>query len=93
MSISNTTFHPSRVEDRIYDLMLGEEGYMVGIDVYTDELFVAVHKMMTEEFPEVEYETFTTPSHNDGLYIQAFAWVEDGHIHLIGWEFKETEEQ
>lgn len=77
-------------EDRIYDLML-EEQYIISTDVYTDEFFVAVHKMITEEFPEVEYETFTTPSYNDGLFIQAFAWVEDGHIHLIGWEFKETE--
>ena len=90
MSISNTVFHPSRVEDRIYDLML-EEKYIAGTELYTDELFVAVHKMITEEFPEVEYETFTTPSYNDGLFIQAFAWVEDGHIHLIGWEYKETE--
>lgn len=90
MSISNTTFHPSRVEDRIYDLMM-EEQYIAGTELYTDELFVAVHKMITEEFPEVEYETFTTLSYNDGLFIQAFAWVEDGHIHLIGWEFKEEE--
>ena len=90
MSISNTVFHPSCVEDRIYDLML-EERYIAGTELYTDELFVAVHKMITEEFPEIEYETFTTPSYNDGLFIQALAWVEDGHIHLIGWEFKETE--
>lgn len=90
MSISNTVFHPSRVEDRIYDLML-EEQYIIGIELYTDELFIAVHKMMTEEFPEIEYETFTTPGYNDGLFIQAFAWVEDGHIHLIRWEFKDTE--
>lgn len=91
MSISNTNFHPSRVEDRIYDLML-EEQYIIRPEVYTDALFIAVHKMITEEFPEVEYETFTTPSYNNGLFIQAFGWVEDGHIHLIGWEFKETEE-
>ena len=92
MSISNTVFHPSRVENRIYDLMLDEQ-YIAGIELYTDELFVAVHKMMVEEFPEVEYETFTTPSYNDGLFIQAFAWVENGHVHLIGWEFKEIEEE
>ena len=90
MSLSNTIFHPSRVEDRIYDLMM-EEQYIISTEVYTDELFVAIHKMIAEEFPEVEYETFTTPSYNNGLFVQSFAWVEDGHIHLIGWEFKETE--
>jgi hypothetical protein len=87
MSISNTTFHPSRVEDRIYDLM-NEEEYIVGIDLYTEDLFTAVHKMITEEFPNVEYETYAIRSIRDtNIYFQSFAWVEDGHIHLIGWDF------
>ena len=59
MSISNTAFHPSRVEDRIYDLMNDGE-YIAGLDLYTEDLFTAVHKMITEEFPEVEYETYAT---------------------------------
>ena len=91
MSISNTTFHPSRVEDRIYDLMEQEE-YIVGIDLYTENLFTAVHKMITEEFPSVEYETYATRSiRSADTYLQSFAWVEDGHIHLIGWDFVEEE--
>ena len=89
MSISNTTFHPSRVEDRIYDLMNQEE-YIAGLDLYTESLFNAVHAMITKEFPEVEYETFAV--HSEGVYKQSFAWVEDGHIHLIGWDFKEDDE-
>ena len=89
MSLSNTTFHLSRVEDRIYDLMNKDE-YIAGIDLYTEDLFIAVHKMITEEFPNVEYETHTTRSiRGTGIYLQSFAWVEDGHIHLIGWDFVE----
>ena len=91
MSISNTTFHSSRVEDRIYDLM-NEEEYIAGLDLYTEDLFTAVHKMITEEFPNVEYETYATRSiRSADTYIQSFAWVEDGHIHLIGWDFVEGE--
>ena len=91
MSISNTTFHPSHVEDRIYDLMNKDE-YIAGIDLYTEDLFNAVHKMITEEFPEVEYETYATRSiRGTNTYLQSFAWVEDGHIHLIGWYFVEEE--
>lgn len=91
MSISNTTWHPSRVEDRIYDLM-NEEEYIAGIDLYTDDLFTAVHKMITEEFPNVEYETYATKSMRSAdTYFQSFAWVEDGHVHLIGWDFVEEE--
>jgi len=90
MSISNTTFHPSRVEDRIYDLM-NEEKYIAGIDCYTEDLFTAVHEMIKDEFPDVEWETFITPTLRPGISVQSFAWVEDGHIHLIGWDFEEEE--
>ena len=92
MSISNTTFHPSRVEDRIYDLM-NEDEYITGIDCYTESLFLAVHEMIKDEFPDVEWETFIVPTLRPGISLQAFAWVEDGHIHLIGWDFEETEEK
>ena len=90
MSLSNTTFHLSRVEDRIYDLM-AEEQYIVDSDVQTESLFLAVYNMMNDEFPEVEWETFTTSTMRPGICLQSFAWVEDGHIHLIGWHFEEEE--
>lgn len=90
MSISNTTFHPSRVEDRIYDLMM-EEQYIVGMGIYTESLFVAVHEMIKKEFPDVEWETFISATLRPGISLQSFAWVENGHIHLIGWEFEEEE--
>ena len=88
MSLSNTKFHPSRVEDRIYDLM-NEEKYIANLDIQTESLFLAVYNMMQNEFPEVEWETFTTSTMRPGIYLQSFAWVEDGHIHLIGWHFEE----
>ena len=88
MSLSNTKFHPSRVEDRIYDLMNKEE-YIAGLGIQTESLFLAVYNMMNDEFPEVEWETFTTSTMRPGIYLQSFAWVEDGHIHLIGWHFEE----
>ena len=47
--------------------------------------------MITKEFPEVEYETFVIKN-VAGIYTQSFAWVEDGHIHLIGWDYKEDDE-
>ena len=91
MSLSNTKFHPSRVEDRIYDLMMEEE-YIAGSDIQTESFFLAVYDMLKEEFPEVEWETFTTPTMRPGICLQSFAWVEDGHIHLIGWHFEEDDE-
>ena len=57
MSLSNTTFHPSRVEDRIYDLMMQEE-YIANMEIQTESLFLAVYNMMTNEFPEVEEINF-----------------------------------
>ena len=90
MSISNTAWHPSRVEDRIYDLM-NEEKYIAGIDFYTEGLFIAVHEMIKDEFPDVEWETFISATLRPGISLQSFAWVENGHVHLIGWDFVEGE--
>ena len=92
VAISNTTtFYPSRVEDCIYDLMTEEE-YIAGIDLYTEDLLAAVHKMITEEFPHVEYETYATRSiRGADTYLKSFAWVEDGHVHLIGWYLVDEE--
>ena len=45
MSLSNTTFPPSRVEDRIYDLM-SEEQYIANLDIQTESLFLAIFNMM-----------------------------------------------
>ena len=90
MSINNTTFHPSRVEDRIYDLM-AEEQFIISTDVYTDTLLFETYKMLEKEFPEVEWEAFATKTPIEDVWMQSFAWVEDGHIHLIGWYYKDTE--
>lgn len=90
MSLSNTEFHPSRIEDRIYDLM-NEPEFMCGIEVYTDSLFDAVRHMIEQEFPEVEWEAHVHPSWIPGAYGLSFAWVENGHIHLIGWNYEEEE--
>ena len=90
MSISNTVFHPSRVEDRIYDLM-AEKQYTISTDVYTDTLSFEIYKILEKEFPEVEWEVFSTKTPIEVVWAQSFAWVEDGHIHLLGWYYKDTE--
>ena len=68
---------------------MSEEQYIANLDVQTESLFLAIYNMMNDEFPEVEWETFTTTTMRPGIYLQSFAWVEDGHIHLIGWHFEE----
>jgi hypothetical protein len=90
MSISNTVLHPSRIEDRICDLM-AEEQFIISTDVYTDTLFCEIYKMLYKEFPEIEWEAFSTKTPIEGVWAQSFAWVEDGHIHLLGWYYKDTE--
>lgn len=90
MAFGNSGFHPSRVENRIYDLM-NEPEFLCGLDVYTDSLFDAVCDMIKQEFPGVEWEAHAHPTWVPGVCGVSFAWVEDGHIHLIGWSYEEKE--
>ena len=89
MAVGNTKFHPSAVEDRIYDLMAKPENINNSY-LYTDNLLLDVVSMIHDEYPSVEWECFASPWHNmEGATI-SFAWVEDGHLHLIGWDYKEV---
>ena len=86
MSVGNCGFHPSIVEDKIYDLM-AEEQYVVASDAYTDQLFAAVNEMFTEEFPHIEWQAFCSEWPNMTGGVATFAWVENGHPHLVGWDY------
>lgn len=87
MSIGNHGFHPSQVEDRIYDLMELSDN-IAGMDSYTNNLLVDVCEMMRNEFSYMEWEAFSVKNDKGG-YTMSFAWVEHGHIHLIGWDIME----
>lgn len=84
MSMGNTGFHPSKIEDRIYDLMTKPEN-ISGSDAYTINLLTDVANMMWEEFRDAEWDAFTRPNGRGG-YTTSFAWIENGHLHLIGWD-------
>lgn len=87
MSIGNTKFHPSVVEDRIYDLMTKEVN-IAGSDSYTGHLLTDVSAMMVKEFPQCEWECFINDWNDKTGATTSFAWIEDGHLHLIGWDIK-----
>lgn len=90
MAFGNSGFHPSYVEDRIYDLM-NEPEFLCGFDIYTDSLFGVICDMIKQDFPGVEWEAHVHSTWIPGVYRMSFAWVEDGHVHLIGWNYEEKE--
>lgn len=90
MSLGNTKFHPSTIEDRIYDLMAKPEN-IYGSDLYTDNLLLDVVNMLHDEYPSIEWECFSTQWNNMEGGTMSFAWIEDGHLHLIGWDYKEVQ--
>ena len=79
MSIGNNIWHPSKIENRIYELMEKDENF-AGMDVYTSNLTNDVIKMFDEEFPNNSWELFES---NKSI---SLAFVENGHLHLIGWD-------
>lgn len=88
MALCNHKFNPSVIEDRIYDLMTEPEN-IFGSELYSMNLLTDVVNMLQEEFPNVEWEAFASPTREKDNYTMSFAWVENGHVHLIGWDYKE----
>ena len=85
MSIGNTKFHPSTIEDRIYDMM-AEPRYIAGINLYTSNLLDDIINLFTTDYPECEWECFCDDWQNMCGQAVSLAWIEDGHLHLIGWD-------
>ena len=92
MSIGNTKFYPSTIEDRIYDIMndsqyIEENGY-----IYKMELITAIVNLFTDEFVSVEYDMYSARTLQPDVFICNLHWVEEGHLHAINWMYKERVE-
>lgn len=83
--IGNSPYHPSKVEKRIEELM-GNPQTHANKETYNSILFADVVDMMQEEFPDIEWIAQSVLNHK-GTNTQCFSYVEDGHIHMIIWDW------
>lgn len=85
MSIGSTTFHPSAIEDEIYDILDSSPDYIVSSSDYTQEAIEKVMEFMSEKAMSngMEYDIIddTHPDEEGGSV--SICWIENGHLHHI----------
>lgn len=87
--IGNVKFHPSMVEDKIYDIMAdGHIMIAATEDVYDEELFDAVQELFEHGLPyEFQWNMMQTMWPNAEGGSVYCSWMEQGWLHTIGWDF------
>ena len=80
-------WYPSKIEDEIYGTM---ETYEIGIDLYDEGLTGAIADYFTNYAGIAEWQMACSPWPNETGGVCFVSWVEDGHIHMIGFDYIKT---
>ena len=79
-----TKFYPSHIEDEIYGIM---DDYIVGCDTYEAGLVEAISDFfMNYKKGEWQLGCAEWPNFEGGSC--SVSWIEDGHLHMIGFDYK-----
>lgn len=85
MSIGNTNFHPSAIEDEIYNILNSSPDYIVSSKAYTQVAIDKIIDFMSEKAKSnnMEYDIIddTYPNKEGGSV--SISWIENGHLHHI----------
>lgn len=80
MAIGSAGFHPSRIEDNIYNL-IDRTDYIMGSNEYTEKAMDAVASYLQSE--GVQYNAIWDSWGDECGYSCSFAWIEAGRLHHI----------
>lgn len=86
MSIGSTNFHPSAIEDVIYNILDSDPDYLVSSQDYTKDAIDEVVYFMNEQVQKdanFQYDIIEDlhPDMCGGSV--SFCWIEAGHLHHI----------
>lgn len=77
-------WYPSKVEDEIYGIMEADE---IGIDLYNEYVIDAITDYFTNYSGIEEWNLGSSLWPNESGGVCFVSWIEDGHIHMIGFDF------
>ena len=80
--MNNFGFHPSKIEDEIYDII---EPFEVGTDLYEAEVVDAIIDFLYNNYSHIKY-TYWAGSRGFGL-----SSVDNGYPHIISFDLVESE--
>jgi hypothetical protein len=100
MSIGTANFHPSVIEDEIYDILDSTSDYVVSSKEYAQAAMEAVIEFMYEKAKDngMEYDIIDDPHPDEEGGSISICWIEDGHLHHVVlsyrycWDCEEDEE-
>ena len=94
MSIGTANFHPSAIEDEIYDILDSSPDYIVSSRDYTREAIEEVIEFMYKKAQSngMEYDIIddTHPDESGGSV--SICWIETGHLHHIVLSYRHWED-
>lgn len=81
MAIGSTKFHPSIIEDEIYDILDSNPEFIVSSEEYTKEAIEKVIEYMSNCKSEWSLIDDPHPDCEGGSV--SICWIEEGHLHHI----------
>lgn len=88
--LGNTKFNPSHIEDEIYEMM---DDYEYGTNLYEEGLVSAITDFLTNYNPGVEWNLACSEWPNCSGGVCYVSWIENGHLHMIGFDYKKEGEE
>lgn len=82
--LNNFGFHPSKIEDEIYDVI---EPFEVGVDLYEEKVVDTIINFLNNNYPHIKYTYWAGSS---GFCI---AFVDNSYPHMISFDLIESEDK
>lgn len=85
MSIGTMTFHPSAIEDEIYNILNSSPDYIVSSKAYTQVAIDKIIDFMSEKAKSnnMEYDIIDDTYPNEEGGSVSISWIENSHLHHI----------
>lgn len=81
MAIGSTKFHPSMIEDEIYNILDSNPEFIISSEEYTKEAIEKVIEYMSNCKSEWSLIDDPHPDYEGGSV--SICWIEEGHLHHI----------
>ncbi len=81
MTTINSCFHPSVIEDKIYDILDSDSNYIWSSNEYTQEAITAVNDYM--ETLDIQWNLIDESYPNEEGGFVSICWIENSHLHHI----------
>ena len=90
MSIGSVQFHPSIIEDQIYEILDSDPNYIISSKEYTQEAIEDVINFMSELYENsgLQYSIIDDPHPDCEGGSVSICWIESSYLHHIALSYR-----